>query len=141
MTSKKQKAALVRARAARNEDWSLKQHLIEHEKFEADRIAALISDQLVNPDAYCQRTAPLPADGVCTRCQVSNTLVMERLDHFVVFTCQVCGTDYFPHVEPILKSEASSSAGRHHSANPGEHYNDYDSTYRKTKKGKKNATT
>ena len=135
-------AALEAARKARlKPEWTLVESLERHHQIEAERIKFLTADIQINPHLYCERIDAMPTDGVCTKCYRVNTLVPERLDHqFLVFTCQTCGTDYFPDVEPIPLSEVGSTAGRHHDALPGEHHIAYDEDYRKTKKRKKNVT-
>ena len=133
--------ALKAAREARQKPWSLADSLVRYHEIEAERMAFLTAAVKTNPKLYCKRVAPMPADNTCTNCYKVGTLVPDRLEHFLVFTCQHCGTDYFPGVEPIPRSEVGSTAGRHHDALPGEHHITYDEDYRKNKKGKKNATT
>ena len=132
---------LAAARAAKKDPWTLQWSLARHKVHEAERLQLLTADEQMNPGNYCKRVHPLPNIDICGKCNAVGTLVMEQLDHFVVWTCPVCGTCYYPDVEPIPRTDLNSTAGRHHSLEPGEHFNDYDSTYRKTKKGKKNATT
>ena len=133
-------SALEAAREAKLKPWSLKESLVRYHEIEAERLEFLTADVKTNPKLYCKRVAPMPADNTCTKCFKVGTLIPERLEHFLVFTCQLCGTEYFPDVEPIPRSEVGSTAGRHHDALPGEHHITYDADYRKNKKGKKDVT-
>lgn len=135
--------AIMKAREARKDPWTLEKSLASYKVIEAERLAALLQDAQANPELYCNRVPPLADTQVCGKCHAVGVLVMERLDHVVIWTCPVCGSCYYPGVEPILRSERHENLpGRHHVDAPGKHFNEYDAYYRKNIKGKKkNATT
>ena len=134
---------LAKAREARKDPWTLEKSLASHEAYEAERLTALLQDAQANPRTYCKRVPPLTNTQVCGKCNAIGVMVKETLDHFVVWSCPVCGSCYYPGVDPIPRSERyENMPGRHHTEAPGAHYDEYDTNYRKNLKGKKkNATT
>ena len=138
-TADSRATALAHARAMRFKAWDAAAAQRKHDEFEQERVAQLYADELANPDDFCMRVSPMPTDGVCSHCWTKGTLVPEEQDHFMVFSCMMCGADYYPNAEPIPLAEAPKTA-RHHDTLPGERHMQYDEEYRKNRKRSKTQT-
>ncbi len=137
----KARAALAKQQA---DPWTIVGSIEHHLAYEAKRRTQLLADEEHNPALYVTRQEPLPNINICRKCNVTDRLITERVGFFVVVSCPICGSCYYPDAEPIPRSDlyTSSRSGRHHTEKPGEHHLEYDASYRKnTKKRKENDAT